>query len=220
MSVRSDGDPAARAATRLVASVPWAVVGIGVGLLVTLLVLAMSAFRGSERAAAPDPAPPMVFPSLPATAASPTPAEPRRATPTARVTAAPSASTSGRPTPRPSPTTDRPSLFGSGFGTVTARYRTLDSDQDTFRAELSVRNDTGASRGWEVELRFAGNVEGVRVSSSAAISVTVRGAGWYVVRGGPLAAGASQTVTLRFTGSGADEYPDQCTVEDGQCVLG
>lgn len=215
MSVRPAGDPPPRTASRLVASVPWAVVGIGVGLLVMLLVLALSTFRGAERAAVPDPAPPMVFPSLPTTAAQPSTTGSTRST--SSVTASPSASASRRPTPRPSPTATRATSGGSG--TVTVRYQVLGSDEDAFRAELSVRNGTGASRGWQVELRFTGNVEGVRVSSSAAISLTVRGTGWYVVRGGPLVAGASQTVTLRFTGSGAGQYPDQCTVEDGKCIL-
>ncbi|MEV2237916.1 hypothetical protein [Micromonospora sp. NPDC049891] len=230
----------------MIASAPWVVVLVGVAVLAVLLVVALLSFRGPERPVAWSPGPPIALPtpagesaeSAP-TAGSTTSTGPSApATPTASVapTGSPtqSAGTPARPTDpsrsgapaRPetsrSPSASAPAAPADGGGSVTASYRVQDSgDADYFEAQLVVRNGTGRSNDWQVELRFNGGVTGIRASSGPGVSVTIRGSGWYLLSGtGQLAAGAQQSVQLRFTRTGGGEYPAQCTVNGTSCGVG
>lgn len=109
MTVSSDGDSGARVATRVLASVPWVVVLLGVLTLVVIMVVALSSFRGPERAPVSSAPPPLVLPTpLEPTAAS---AATGRPTPTSvrstRSTAARSTRAARPPADLPGPAPPR-----------------------------------------------------------------------------------------------------------------
>ncbi|MGV9807160.1 cellulose binding domain-containing protein [Micromonospora chersina] len=212
----------APAAPRMLASVPWIVVLLGVGLIVGLLVIALLSLRGQEHQPVPAPAPPMYLPTLGMDA--PTSAPPTggatgtptgSATPSPSTTASPSAGASRSATPRPSASTR-----AVARGAVTARYEATASDRNGFEARLTVVNGSGGGQGWEVELLFTGNVKTIEASSTSGVSVSTQGSGVFVLRGtGPLPAGQTATVRLRFGRTGAGDQPGQCTVNGADCVI-
>ena len=168
MSDHSAPRPGARSAPAVLASMPWIVVLLGVGLLAVLLVFALLSFRGPEQPPAPEPAPPMYLPNMPSVTSSVTP--PADA-PLVAVDATPSSTASGTPSPRAStrrpaatPTTRAPAS-----GRVSADYQATSSDRDSFSARLTVRNTTGGAREWRVELLFTGNVKSIRASSDSGL---------------------------------------------------
>ncbi|MFF5218687.1 hypothetical protein [Micromonospora sp. NPDC000442] len=229
----------------MIASAPWVVVLVGVAVLAVLLVVALLSFRGPERPSAWTPGPPMSLPTAAGESpeAAPTAGSTTSTDPSASATATASVSPTGSPTPsgspaapndpsrtgtpaRPdasqSPSASAPAAPADGDGAITASYRVLDSgDADHFEAQLVVSNGTSRSDDWQVELRFSGGVTGIRASSGPGVSVTIRGSGWYLLSGtGQLAAGAQQSVQLRFTRTGGGEYPTQCTVNGTGCGIG
>lgn len=222
MSDRSAPRPGARSAPAMLASMPWIVVLLGVGLLAVLLVFALLSFRGSEHAAAPEPAPPMYLPRMPSVTSSVTP--PADA-PLVAVDATPSRTASANPSPRAgtrrpvaTPTTRAPA---AGSGRVSADYQATSSDRDSFSARLTVRNTTGGAREWRVELLFTGNVKSIRASSDSGLSVRTQGSGWFVLSGTrPLPAGESAVVSMTFGRTGTGDRPGQCTVNGADCTIG
>ncbi|MGN9808510.1 cellulose binding domain-containing protein [Micromonospora sp. BQ11] len=200
----------------MLASVPWVVVLLGVGLLVGLLLVALLSFRGAERREpVPPPAPPMVLPTLAATPTDTAIPAPTVATPT-RPAGTPSAPRAPR-TPDLRPGTGSPAAAGR----VTARYRVVYDDRKSFEVELQVRNGSAASRDWRVELYFSGGVKGFQASGESGVSVSADGAGSYLLRGtGALDAGESETVWLRINRTGSWERPDLCTVNGTDCAVG
>ncbi|MEU5943779.1 cellulose binding domain-containing protein [Micromonospora sp. NPDC047548] len=225
MSDRSAPRPGARSAPAVLASMPWIVVLLGVGLLATLLVFALLSFREAEHRAAPEPAPPMYLPRMPSVTSSPTPAGDAPllavdATPsrTAGATATPSARASSR-RPDATPSTGGPAPAGSGR--MSAYYQTTSSDRDSFSAEVTVRNATGGAGEWQVELMFSGNVKSVRASSSSGVSVRTQGSGWFVLSGtSSLPAGETAVVSMTFGRNGSGDRPGQCTVNGAACTIG
>ncbi|MEV4482443.1 cellulose binding domain-containing protein [Micromonospora coxensis] len=220
---RSAARSGARSAPALLASTPWIVVLLGVGLLAVLLLFTMLSFRGAEPQAAPEPAPPMYLPRLPATpaavASTDTPLVAAGASRSPSVTATPSPSVTS-PRPTASPSSSRTAGTG-GSGRVTAAYRATSSDRDSFAATLTVRNGSGSAQEWEVELLFTGNVKSIRASSSTGLSVRTRGSGWFVLRGTrALPAGESAVVSMTFSRSGSGDRPGQCTVNGAACTIG
>ncbi|MFI2652498.1 cellulose binding domain-containing protein [Micromonospora fulviviridis] len=213
----------APAAPRVLTSVPWIVVLLGAGLIVSLLVVALLSLRGEERQAVPAPAPPMYLPTLGVDA--PTSAPPTggatdaptgSATPSPSATASPSARASRSATPRPSA-----SSRAVAQGAVAARYEATASDRSGFEARLTVVNGSGGGQGWEVELFFTGNVKTIEASSASGVSVSSQGSGVFVLRGaGPLPAGETATVRMRFGRTGTGDRPGQCTVNGADCVIG
>ncbi|MBQ1025810.1 cellulose binding domain-containing protein [Micromonospora sp. C95] len=228
----------------MIASAPWVVVLVGVAVLAVLLVVALLSFRGPESPSAWSPGPPVSLPtagqggeSTPTARSTASTGPSASATSTASVSPTGSPSRSGSPEPptdpsgtgsvvRPdasrSPSASAPAAPADEGGAVTASYRVQDSDDaDHFEAQLVVRNGTSRSEDWQVELRFSGGVTGIRASSGPGVSVTIRGSGWYLLSGtGQLAAGAQQSVQLRFTRTGGGEYPTQCTVNGSGCGMG
>ncbi|WP_341716723.1 hypothetical protein QQG74_22420 [Micromonospora sp. FIMYZ51] len=228
---------------RMIASAPWVVLLVGVAVLAVLLVVAMLSFRGPERPTAWAPGPPMVLPAPPdatgsvdpSDAAAPTgtvvPTGSPSAVPTASTTSAtasPSARASagtGSPTPAagrpPAATAPAAAPSATGSGVLTASYRLQSVDGDSFQAELVVRNGTGRSVDWWVDLAFTAEVAGLRASSGPGVSVSIKGGGRYLLSGSrSLAAGTQQTVQLRVTRTGGGEYPTQCTVNGAACGAG
>ncbi|MFF0173869.1 hypothetical protein [Micromonospora profundi] len=223
MAVRPDGAEGSRAA-RVLVSVPWIVVLVGVCALVVLLVIALLSFRGRERDGGPQAAPPVFLPTVPpasSSAASPTPAAVERRT------ASPRPSRSTR-TPSPQATTPSPGTaaktsappagLAPANGVVTARYQVGTSDSD---AVLSLRNESDRPVGWRVELAYADDVRGLRVSGEAGISVSAQGGGKYVVSGGAsLVSGGTSTLRLRLGWSGSAQRPSRCTINGAACRIG
>ncbi|SCF07142.1 Cellulose binding domain-containing protein [Micromonospora purpureochromogenes] len=222
MSDHSAPRPEARSAPAVLASMPWIVVLLGVGLLAVLLVFALLSFRGPEQPPAPEPAPPMYLPRMPSVTSSVTP--PGDA-PLVAVDATPSGTASGTPSPRASthrptatPTTRAPA---AASGRVSADYQATSSDRDSFSARLTVRNTTGGAREWRVELLFTGNVKSIRASSDSGLSVRTKGTGWFVLTGTrPLPAGESAVVSMTFGRTGTGDQPGQCTVNGADCTIG
>ncbi|GAB3189846.1 cellulose binding domain-containing protein [Micromonospora palomenae] len=222
MSDHSAPRPGARSAPAVLASMPWIVVLLGVGLLAVLLVFALLSFRGPEHPAAPEPAPPMYLPRMPSVTSS---ATPPADTPLVAVDATPSRTASATPSPRAStrrpaatPTTRAPA---AGSGRVSADYQATSSDRDSFSARLTVRNTTGGAREWQVELLFTGNVKSIRASSDSGLSVRTQGSGWFVLSGTrPLSAGESAVVSMTFGRTGTGDRPGQCTVNGADCTIG
>ncbi|MEU4483008.1 cellulose binding domain-containing protein [Micromonospora sp. NPDC023966] len=215
--------PDAPAAPRALTSVPWIVVLLGVGLAVSLLVVALLALRGEERQPVPAPAPPMYLPTLGVetptaapTAEAATVAATGPATPSPSASPSPTAGASRSATPRP-----RASTREAAPGALTARYEATASDRSGFEARLTVVNGSGGGQRWEVELLFAGNVKTIEASSTSGVSVSTEGGGVFVLRGtGALPAGQSATVRLRFGRTGTGDRPGQCTVNGADCVIG
>ncbi|MBQ0906321.1 hypothetical protein [Micromonospora sp. U21] len=232
MAVRADGAEGARAA-RVLASVPWIVVLLGVCALVVLLVVALLSFRTREREATSQAAPPVFLPTVPAAASTtatatptPTPTGAERRTPSPR----PSRS-SRTPSPRVSTSSPAPSRtsapaapavpLGPADGTVTARYQVGTDGWDGDEAVLSVTNESGGALDWRVELAFDDDVRGLRVSGDSGVSVSARGDGDFVLRGtGALAPGDTRTLRLRLGWDDSGERPERCTVNGVDCQLG
>ncbi|PZV90809.1 hypothetical protein SAMN05443287_11230 [Micromonospora phaseoli] len=231
-----------RTLPRMIASAPWVVVLVGTAVLAVLLVVAALSFRGPERPAAWAPGPPMVLPAPAATTGESTETGSRTTAPVAPpasvspsisdsssgssaqqvdpspVESAPVRSDGTRSPSAPAPTQSSPA---ADTGVVSASYRLQDSDAGSFEAQLVVRNGTGRSSDWQVELRFNSGVSGIRASSGPGVSVTIKGGGWYLLSGtGQLGAGAQQSVYLRFTRTGGGEYPALCTVNAAACGTG
>ncbi|MFG3558194.1 hypothetical protein ACGGAQ_27835 [Micromonospora sp. NPDC047557] len=201
-------------------SVPWIVVLLGIGALVVLLVIALLSFRTRERESAPQAAPPVFLPTVPATASSaPTPGGLERRT------ASPRPSRSSR-TPSPRATTGSPSpartsapAVAPAKGAVTARYQVGTDGSDATEAVLSVTNESGRSVDWRVELAFQDDMRGLRVSGDAGISVSAQGDGEFVLSGGTsLDPGDRQTLRLGWDGSA--QRLVRCTVNGVDCRFG
>ncbi|MFF0319069.1 hypothetical protein ACFYPH_31075 [Micromonospora sp. NPDC005252] len=217
MASGPDGAGGPRTA-RVLLSVPWIVVLLGIGALVVLLVIALLSFRTRERESAPQAAPPVFLPTVPATASSgPTPGGLERRT------ASPRPSRSSR-TPSPRATTGSPSparTSAAAKGAVTARYQGGTDGGDATEAVLSVTNESARSADWRVELAFEGAMRGLRVSGAAGISVSAQGGGAFVVSGGAaLDPGDTQTLRLRLAWDGSAQRPVRCTVNGVDCRFG
>ena len=226
MSVGHDDQPVSGSAPKVVTSVPWVVVLLGVGLLTALVLFTLLSIRGPEPQAAPPPAPPMYLPTIAATTASPTPSDAPLVATEPTVSPMPSSSESSSPrasSPRPS-TSASASASGAAAprtGTVTARYEVTSSERDFFEARLTITNGSAQSQGWRVELLFAGNVKSIQASSASGVSASNQGSGVFVLQGaGPLASGRTATVQMRFSRTGAGDQPSQCTVNGAACSIG
>ncbi|MEU5902736.1 hypothetical protein [Micromonospora sp. NPDC047527] len=222
MAVRPDGAGGSRTA-RVLVSVPWVVVLLGVCALVVLLVIALLSFRSREREGAPQAAPPVFLPTVPAAASSgvsPTPAAVQRRT------ASPQPSRSTRtPSPRATTGSPRPATSASAVapakGAVTARYQVGTGGPIAAEAVLSVRNESDRPADWRVELTFADGARGLRVSGAPGVSVSARGDGEYVLSGGAsLGPGDTSTLRLRLGWGGSTQQPVRCTVNGVACRLG
>ncbi|MEU4678270.1 hypothetical protein [Micromonospora sp. NPDC023737] len=219
MPVRPAGAPEPGTASKVVASVPWVVVLLGVLTLAILLLVASLSFRVREPEPAAAPGPPPVSPVPPAATSGSTAASPTLRTSSSRAAVRPSRAVRPSPSataPRsPSaPRSDQPASVDGGA--LTATYRVRDADRNEVAAELVLRNETGHAEEWTVELSFTGRVRGLRVFG-APVRVVPRGDGRYVLRGhGSLAQGRSVELRLRF--SRGDQL-SACTVNGDECVL-
>ncbi|WP_405430884.1 hypothetical protein [Micromonospora sp. NBC_00617] len=221
MALGPDGAGGPRTA-RVLLSVPWIVVLLGIGALVVLLVIALLSFRTRERESASQAAPPVFLPTVPATASS----EPTSGGLEQR-TASPQPSRSSRaPSPRattgsPSPARTSARAVAPASGAVTARYQVGTDGWNATEAVLSLTNESARSADWRVELAFEENMRGLRVSGDPGISVSAQGDGEFVVSGGAaLAPGDTQTLRLRLAWEGSAQRPVRCTVNGVDCRFG
>lgn len=224
MSVGQGRSAERPSAPRMLTSVPWIVVMLGVGLLAGLMVFVLFSARGKESGVVPAALdPPIYLPAVgPSTSAPPSHVPLVAADPTPSPTAG-----SPRRTSEPSATAAAPvastlvSPAGPRTGTVSARYQATASERDWFGARLTVANGSGRGQRWEVRLFFAGNVKDIQASSASGVSVSSQGSGLFVLRGtGPLPSGGSAVVSMRFTRTGTGDRPGQCTVNGADCVIG
>ncbi|MGC1211613.1 MAG: cellulose binding domain-containing protein [Micromonospora sp.] len=224
MSVGHDDQPETASVPKVVTSVPWVVVLLGVGLLTTLLLFTLLTLRGPERQAAPPPAPPMYLPTIAATTPSATPSDAPLVA--ADTTASPTPSSSESPSPKassPVPSTSRTAAAPAAprTGTVSARYQVTRSERDFFDARLTITNGSARSQDWRVELLFTGNVKSIQASSASGVAVSNQGSGVFVLRStSPLGSGGTATVQMRFSRTGAGDQPGQCTVNGAACAIG
>jgi len=226
VAVQPEGAADSRAA-RMLVSMPWIVVLLGVCALVVLLVIAMLSFRTRERDAPPQAAPPAFLPTVPAAASAtggPTPAGVERRSVSPRPsrssrTPSPRASVTGSPTPgKPSvlvtPTTPAEK-------TISARYQVGTNGWDGDSAELAIANESSRSVEWQVELAFDDDMWALRVSDDSGISVRGRGHGEFVLRGTrSLKPGESRTLRLRVGWGESAEKPLKCTINGVDCRIG
>ncbi|MCO1599447.1 hypothetical protein M8C17_30255 [Micromonospora sp. RHAY321] len=228
MAVRPDGAAGAPTATRVLASVPWIVVLLGVCVLVVLLVVALLSFRTREREGMPAAAPPVFLPTAPAVvspSATPTPGAERRS-------ASPRPSRSSR-TPSPRPTTGSPAPartsssappavpLGPAGDPVAARYQVGTDGWDGTAAVLSISNTSGQSVQWRVELTFDEDIRALRVGDDSGVSVWSRGNGEFVLQGTrSLDQGDSRTLRLRVGWGESAERPVRCTINGVDCQVG
>ncbi|MDG4811306.1 cellulose binding domain-containing protein [Micromonospora sp. WMMD1120] len=207
-----------------IASSPWIVVGAGVVVMVVLLIVALSAYRG--RSPAPDGALPptlpvpstVAAPSAPTTVSSPAPALPGLS---GRASGLPPSPTPSSPSPSVAPpkapvVTRSPSRAVPDQPAMTGRYRVVQSFDGGFIGEVSMVNRSSRSRGWTVRLEFGGGrlvttwVEGVPQG-------TVRqfDGGFTYASGVDVPPGGS--VSLRFHLERAPSTPRGCTVDGARC---
>ncbi|MET7948872.1 hypothetical protein [Micromonospora sp. NPDC005324] len=226
MAVRPDGAADSRAA-RVLASVPWIVVLLGVCALVVLLVIALLSFRTREREAPPQAAPPAFLPTVPAAASAtggPTPAAVERRSVSPRPsrssrTPSPRATVTGSPTPGRTNVLAAPPA--SADDTVSARYQVGTNGWDGDSAVLSLDNKSGRSVDWQVELVFDDDTWTLRLSDDSGVSVRGRGHGEFVLRGTrSLDAGDSRTLRLRVGWGHSAQRPLRCTINGVDCRIG
>ncbi|WP_328652979.1 hypothetical protein OG598_03435 [Micromonospora sp. NBC_00330] len=224
MAVRPDGAADSRAA-RVLASVPWIVVLLGVCALVVLLVIALLSFRTRERDTPPQAAPPAFLPTVPAAASAtggPTPAAVERRSVSPRPSRS-SRTPSPRATVTGSPTPGRTSVLmaPSADDTVSARYEVGSNGWDGDAAVLAIANESSRSMDWQVELVFDDDTWTLRVSDDSGVSVRGRGHGEFVLRGTrSLDAGDSRTLRLRVGWGDSAQRPVKCTVNGVDCRIG
>ncbi|MFG1764284.1 hypothetical protein ACGFIH_13215 [Micromonospora parva] len=230
MAVRPDGAADSRAA-RVLVSVPWIVVLLGVCALVVLLVVALLSFRERERDAGPQAAPPAFLPTMPAgasTTGGPTPAavERRSVSPRpSRSSPSPSPSPSPRATATGSPTPGRTSVLSAptepADEPVSARYQVGTDGWNGEAAILSIANTSSRSVDWQVELAFDDDTWALRVGDDSGVSVRGRGNGEFVVRGTrSLEPGDSRTLRLRVGLGESAQRPLACTINGVDCRIG
>ncbi|MGC4755804.1 hypothetical protein [Micromonospora trifolii] len=226
MAVRPDGAADSRAA-RVLASVPWIVVLLGVCALVVLLVIALLSFRTREREAPPQAAPPAFLPTVPAAASAtggPTPAAVERRSVSPRPSRS-SRTPSPRATATGSPTAGRTNVLvappASAEDTVGARYQVGTNGWDGDAAVLSLANESSRSVDWQVELVFDDDTWTLRLSDDSGVSVRGRGRGEFVLRGTrSLDAGDSRTLRLRVGWGDSAQRPLKCTINGVDCRIG
>ncbi|MEU8256402.1 hypothetical protein AB0C06_19310 [Micromonospora inaquosa] len=226
MAVRPDGAADSRAA-RVLVSVPWIVVLLGVCALVVLLVVALLSFRTRERDAAPQSAPPAFLPTMPAAASAtggPTPVgvERRSASPRpsrSSRTPSPRATVTGSPTPGRTGVLTAPTTPAGD--TASARYQVGTNGWDGDAAVLSIANKSSLSVDWQVELTFDDDTWALRVGDDSGVSVRGRGNGEFVLRGTrSLEAGDSRTLRLRVGWGDSAQRPLKCTINGVGCRIG
>ncbi|MEU8161756.1 hypothetical protein ACIP95_17840 [Micromonospora parva] len=228
MAVRPDGAADSRAA-RVLVSVPWIVVLLGVCALVVLLVVALLSFRGREHDAGPQAAPPAFLPTVPAgasTTGGPTPAAVERRSVSPRPSrSSRSPSPSPRPTMTGSPTPGRTSVLSApttpAEDPVSARYQVGTNGWNGESAILSIANTSSRSVDWQVELAFDDDTWSLRVGDDSGVSVRGRGDGEFVVRGTrSLEPGDSRTLRLRVGLGESAQRPRTCTINGVDCRIG
>ncbi|RQX13256.1 hypothetical protein DDE19_26285 [Micromonospora ureilytica] len=229
MAVRPDGAADSRAA-RVLASMPWIVVLLGVCALVVLLVIALLSFRTRERDAAPQAAPPAFLPTVPAAASAtggPTPAAVERRSVSPRPsrssrTPSPRATVTGSPaSPAPGRTSALMAPPVPADDTVSAEYQVGTNGWDGDAAVLSIANKSSRSVDWQVELTLDDDTWALRVVDDSGVSVRGRGHGEFVLRGTrSLGSGDSRTLRLRVGWGESAQRPLKCTINGVDCRIG
>jgi hypothetical protein len=213
---------------RIVAAVPWMVVGAGVGAMIFLLVVAIGwvPLSASPTAAPPQPAP--QWPFAPGSsgafppALSPPPPSASDPSPTGSVPPSAEGSSGGGATathPAATATRTKPAPPAAPPA-VTGHYQLMASYDDSFIGEVVLRNGSGTARQWTVELRFPAGVGELRTFwVESAPQATLRRSGGLFVFTSTVALPAGSSVPLRFhiDRTGAANAPSECRVNGNNC---
>ncbi|BCL12743.1 cellulose binding domain-containing protein [Micromonospora sagamiensis] len=205
---------------------PWAVVSVGVLVMVVLLGVALGTVVSSRPSAAPGP-PPEPGP-LPALSASSFAAS-RSAAPTASRTVRPSRTPSASPSRTVSPTPSRspsPTAASSGPAVnqqpspaqVTGTYRPVETYDGAFIGEVRLTNLSTAPRSWTVRVEVPGArlVSAWTEGTAQAGSSGSRGT-FTFTSGADLAPGASASLRFHLRDTGTATRPTSCTVDGAPC---
>ncbi|MFI6262819.1 cellulose binding domain-containing protein [Micromonospora sp. NPDC051006] len=212
---------------RAIASSPWIVVFAGVVVMVVLLLVALSAYRGRSPAAqlppGPNPAVPLPAPSTAGPSPSPSPSatrsvtvpsrSPRPSGPAATIRAG-----STSPTGPPPAAAPRGSVPPPSPPVVTGRYQVDQTFDGGFIGTVLITNASGSARAWTVRLTFSGGrVVTAWVAGAPQGTLRATDDGGYTYTGGvDVAAGAS--ARLQFHVERASTRPVLCTVNDAGCA--
>lgn len=244
-----DVDREVPSSPRLVEMAPWVVVGAGVGAMIFLFVAATAGLPTAQSAdSTPGPILSPVWPFVPDAGQSvgngefaPGPTAAATAPPLAAPTSDPATPPPATPRPgagAPAPSAPRPGASAPSAPRTTAvaapapappqrvdvtgRYRVMESFHDSFIGEVLVTNDGRAARQWTVELRFPGNVGGLRTSwVESAPQATLRRSGerYFWTSSVPVGAGSAVPLRFHFDRSGGGDTPSECRTNGGRCAV-
>ncbi|SCL19387.1 Cellulose binding domain-containing protein [Micromonospora pallida] len=208
---------------------PWAVVSVGVLVMVVLLGIALGAVVGNRS----EPGPPLATDPLPSASAASFAAS-RNAAPTASRTDRPSPTPFASPAPVVSPTSSRspsppaepagapllspPPAAPAPPGQVTGVYRTVTTYDKAFLGEVRLTNSSDVPRNWTVRVELPGTrlvsslVEGlVQAEASGSRSR------FTFTSGVALAPGTSVSLRFHLSNAGSATRPTSCRVDDVPC---
>ncbi|MFI6824633.1 cellulose binding domain-containing protein [Micromonospora sp. NPDC050187] len=206
---------------------PWAVVSVGVLVMVVLMGVALGTAVGNRPSA--EPVPPLATGPLPAISASSFAAS-RSAAPTASRTARPAPTPSASPTRTlsptpsrsPSPTTESaplPLLSPPAPPTrVTGVYRTVETYSGAFIGEVRLTNPSDAPRSWTVRVEVPGaRLVSAWMEGSAQAEAGGSRSRFTFTSGAALAPGASASLRFHLADTGTVTRPTSCTVDGAPC---
>ncbi|MEU4569541.1 cellulose binding domain-containing protein [Micromonospora sp. NPDC023956] len=206
---------------------PWAVVSVGVLVMVVLLGVALGTAVGDRPSDRPGP--PLGAEPLPAISASSFAAS-RSAAPTASRSARPTPTPSTSPTRTASPTPSRsPSPVESGpapllsqpsspSAQVTGVYRAVETYSGAFIGEVRLTNPSDAPRPWTVRVEVSGaRLVSAWVDGSAQAEVAGSRSLFTFTSGATLAPGASASLRFHLADTGAATRPTSCAVDGAPC---
>ncbi|MFE0588193.1 cellulose binding domain-containing protein [Micromonospora echinospora] len=207
---------------------PWAVVSVGVLVMVVLLGVALGTAVGDRPSAEPGPSLPTG--PVPAISASSFAAS-RSAAPTASRTARPSPTPSASPTRVASPTPSRgPSPTAESAPVpllsqpptpatqVTGVYRGVETYTGSFIGEVRVTNRSDAPRSWTVRVEVPGaRLVSAWVEGAAQAEASGSRSRFTFTSGAALEPGASASLRFHLADTGAATGPASCTVDGAPC---
>lgn len=205
---------------RALGIVPWIPAVLGIGALVTLLVIVAIRLspRSAESGALPPPQPPVILPEAgrippPPSAVPESPPPPSRPVPVGRTSTVPPPVTTR---PAPPPTATR----AASPPAVTGRYEVVDAYPESFIGQVAITNRPGADRAWTVTLTFPAEVGDLRTSWLESLpqpTLTTAGRTFTWRSTTPLAAGTTGLLRFQFERTGDAATPSRCTANGRAC---
>ncbi len=206
---------------RALGIVPWIPAVLGIGALVTLLVIVATRLSpwSADSGALPPPQPPVVLPEgnrpAPPPPAATTPPPPSTTPPSSRPVPV------GRTSTVPPPVTTRPAPPAAPpAAVVTGRYEVVDAYPESFIGQVLITNRPGADRAWTVTLTFPAGVGDLRTAWLESLpqpTLTAAGRTFTWRSTTPLAAGTTGRLRFHFERTGDAATPTRCTTNGRAC---